>query len=224
MLPYLYDTHVHSSDVSTCGRVPAAEVVRRYAERGFNGFVLTEHINHSTFGKMESASWDDKMTHFLTSYRIARETAASVDPDFTVLLGAELRIDGFDNDYLLFGLTEAFLRRHPDLMQMDFSSMSDCVRDAGILLVQAHPFRRHMTVVDWAKLDGIEVCNGNPGHESNNPIAAAWARRHGLIGTSGNDFHDAFGEKLAGIRTSQRITDNAQLLRILKSVEYELNA
>lgn len=223
MLPYLYETHVHTSEVSHCGHVAAADVVRTYIGLGYNGIVLTDHINHSTFRKMRDATWDEKMTFYLTAYKIAVETAASINPDFKVLLGAELRIDGFDNDYLLFGVDETFLRAHPDLMQMDFSAMADCVHDAGLLLVQAHPFREDMTIVDWTKLDGVEVFNGNPGHESNNPIANTWAERHGLIKTSGNDYHGSFGDTLGGIRTAEPIADNADLLRILKSGTYELN-
>lgn len=36
-----------------------------------------------------------------------------------MLLGAELRFHGSDNDYLLFGLTEDFLYRHRKIMEMD---------------------------------------------------------------------------------------------------------
>jgi hypothetical protein len=197
--------------------------VRQYIELGYNGLILTDHINHSTFRKAPKASWDEKMTYYLTSYQIACETAASVDPDFKVLLGAELRLDGLDNDYLLFGVDEAFLRAHPDLMKMDFAQMADCVHEAGLVLVHAHPFREDMTIVDWTKLDGVEVFNGNPGHESNNPIAEAWAERHGLLKTSGNDYHGSFGEKLGGIRTAEPIRDNAHLVELLKSGAYELN-
>ena len=223
MLPYLYETHVHTSEVSRCGHVDAADVVRRYHDLGYNGIVLTDHINRSTFRNMPDASWDDKMTFYLTAYRIACETAAALDGDFRVLLGAELRIDGFDNDYLLFGVDEAFLRAHPDLMQMDFSAMADCVHAAGLLLVQAHPFREDMTIVDWTKLDGVEVYNGNPGHESNNAIALAWAERHGLLKTSGNDYHGSFGDMLAGIRTAEPIRDNAHLVSLLRTGRFTLN-
>lgn len=223
MLPYLYETHVHTSEVSRCGHVPVAEVVANYIDLGYNGLVLTDHINRSTFRNLQDASWDEMVTFYLTAYHIACETAEKLDPAFHVLLGAELRIDRYDNDFLLYGVDEAFLRAHPDLMEMDFAQMAQCVHDAGLLLVQAHPFREDMTIVDWTLLDGAEVFNGNPGHESNNPIANAWADRHGLLKTSGNDYHGSFGEKLGGIRTAEPISDNAELLRVLRSGAYELN-
>lgn len=222
MFPYLYDTHVHTAEVSRCGHAGAADVVQTYFALGYNGIVLTDHINHSTFRNLPDAPWNEKVTHYLTGYRIACETAEKLGADFKVLLGAELRLDEHDNDYLLFGMDEAFLRAHPDLMQMDFSQMADCVHDAGLLLVQAHPFREDMTIVDWTKLDGVETFNGNAGHESNNPIADAWAERHSLLKTSGNDYHGSFGDTLGGIRTAEPIEDNAHLLRLLKSGDYAL--
>lgn len=223
MFPYLYETHVHTCEVSRCGEVPASDVVRNYIDLGFSGIVLTDHINRSTFRKMPDAPWDDKVTFYLTAYKIACKTAQQLQPDFKVLLGAELRLDGFDNDYLLYGVDEAFLRAHPDLMQMEFAQMADCVHEAGLLLVQAHPFREDMTIVDWTKLDGVESFNGNPNHESNNPIADAWADRHGLLKTSGNDYHGTFGKTLGGIRTAEPVKDNAHLVHLLRNGAYELD-
>ena len=222
MLPYLYETHAHTAEVSHCGRVPAAEVVRRFIDAGYNGMIITDHINHSTFRKIKDADWDEKVTFFMTGYHAAVEAAAALDPVFRVFFGAELRIDGMDNDYLLFGVTEEFLRANPDLMQMRFAEMADCVHEAGILLVQAHPFREDMTIVDWNLLDGVETENGNPNHNSNNPIADAWAERHHLLKTSGNDYHGDFGEKQFGIRTAEPLRDMAQLLDLLRTGRYEL--
>lgn len=222
MLPYLYETHAHTAEVSHCGRIPAAEVVRHYIDAGYNGMIITDHINHSTFRKMKNASWDEKVTFFMTGYRLALEAAAALDPAFRVFFGAELRIDGMDNDYLLFGVTEAFLRAHPTLMQMHFAEMADCVHEAGILLVQAHPFREDMTIVDWTLLDGVETENGNPSHNSNNPIADAWAERHGLLKTSGNDYHGDFSEKMCGIRTAEPLRDISHLLKLMRAGRYEL--
>ena len=222
MLPYLYETHAHTSEVSHCGRMPAAEVVRHYIDAGYNGMIVTDHINYSTFRKLRKADWDEKVTFFMTGYNAAVEAAAALDPDFRVFFGAELRIDSADNDYLLFGVTEAFLRAHPTLMQMEFEEMADCVHEAGILLVQAHPFRMDMTVVDWTLLDGVETENGNPSHNSNNPIADAWAQRHHLLKTAGNDYHGDFGEKQCGIRTAEPLRDIEHLLALMRAGRYEL--
>ena len=76
-----------------------------------------------------------------------------------MLLGAELRFHGSDNDYLLFGLTEDFLYRHRKIMEMDPASFHELAQKEGILFVQAHPFRNGLKIVDPKHLDGIETYN-----------------------------------------------------------------
>ena len=222
-MPYLYETHVHTSEVSTCGRVPAADVVRQYIAHGYSGLVLTDHFNRYTFEKLGGCSWDEKVDHFLGGYAIACETAAAEKPDFSVMLGLELRLDcDADNDFLVYGADEAFLRKSDGLMQMSFDRMTDYVHENGLLLVQAHPFRPHMCIVDWNKLDGVEVYNGNPHHQSNNPVADLWADRHGLLKTSGSYYHGDWGEHLGGIQTDIPVTDSRQFADILRNGPYTL--
>ena len=222
-MSFLYETHVHTAEVSTCGRVPAADVVRQYVERGYSGLVLTDHFSRHTFAQIGACSWEKQVDFFLTGYRIACETAAEEAPDFHVLLGLELRLDcDEDNDYLLYGANEAFLRRSDGLLQMPFEQMAKYVHENGLLLVQAHPFRRHMCIADWNLLDGVEVYNGNPHHESNNPIAALWARRHHLLETSGSDYHGDWGAHLGGIRTNKPLADSRQFAEVLRSGQYTL--
>ena len=60
----------------------------------------------------------------------------------------------------------------------------------GALLFQAHPCRPGLSPRDPKFLDGIEVYNGNPRHESNNPRARAWAEEHHLLFSSGSDYHE----------------------------------
>ena len=222
-MQYIYETHVHSSEVSRCGRVPARTVVENYLRAGYSGIVLTDHFNRDTFRHMPDAPWSALVDHFMTGYRAAVEAAAALDPAFTVLFGLELRLDTVENDdFLVFGADEDFLRRSEGLLEMTFSDMAQYVHENGLLLVQAHPFRRNMSIVDWNLLDGIEVYNGNPHHESNNPAADFWADRHRLLKTSGSDYHGEWGEHTGGIRTAEPICSNAQLLDILQSRNYTL--
>lgn len=216
----LFDTHVHTDEVSRCAQMPAADVVRHYADAGYDGLIVTDHLSRHTFAHMENADWNAKIDHFLTGYHLALAQSKQYT-DFTVLLGAEVRLDcDADNDYLLYGVSEAFLRSAPDILQMSFESMASLVREHGLLLVQAHPFRECMQIADWRLLDGVEVFNGNPSHESNNPIADAWAERHGLLKTSGSDFHGLWAKKVGGIVTTCPIHNNEQLLSVLQSGAY----
>lgn len=135
---FLFEMHLHTAGVSTCAHVPAAKSMRLYKQAGYAGVVVTDHINSSTFALMKHASWKRKMDHFLKGYRRCKEFE---EEHFTVLLGAELRFHGSDNDYLLFGLTEDFLYRHRKIMEMNPASFHELAQKEGILFVQAHPFR-----------------------------------------------------------------------------------
>ncbi|HIT54610.1 MAG TPA: PHP domain-containing protein [Candidatus Fimivicinus intestinavium] len=184
---FLYEMHLHTAEVSSCGNVPAEEAMRLYRKEGYAGVVVTDHLNDSTFARMKHAPWRRKIKHFLEGYRRCK---ALEEDGFTVLLGAELRFHGCNNDYLLYGLTEEFLVRHPHVMDMDPERFHRLARREGILFIQAHPFRNGLTVVDPRHLDGIETYNGNPRHDSRNEIAGAWAQKFGLLETSGSDFHE----------------------------------
>ena len=222
-MSYTYEMHAHTAEVSRCGRVPAADVVRRYIEAGYSGIVITDHFSRATFGKLEGCAWEEKIDFFLGGYRIACETATNEKPDFHVLLGLELRLDcDEDNDFLLYGADEAFLRRSEGILQMSFEQMAQYAHENGLLLVQAHPFRECMCIVDWNLLDGVEVYNGNPNHESNNPIADLWADRHHLLKTSGSDYHGDWSVHPGGIRTELPVENSAQLAQILREKQYTL--
>ena len=222
-MAFIYETHAHTAEVSRCGRVPAADVVRRYVDVGYDGIVITDHFSRATFQKLGDCPWQDKVDFFLQGYRIACATAADEAPNFHVLPGLELRLDcDEDNDFLLFGADEDFLYRSEGLLQMTFEQMAQYVHDNGLLLVQAHPFRECMCIVDWNLLDGMEVYNGNPNHESNNPIANLWTQRHGLLQTSGSDYHGQWGEHLGGVCLETPATDSRQFAEALRSGQYTL--
>ena len=220
---FVYELHTHTSEVSNCGQAPAAEVVKNYVNENYNGIVVTDHLSFAAFRKVKDASWDEKVDYFMRGYHIAVETAQKLDKNFTVLLGAELRLENHgENDYLLYGMTEEFLRANPDIMLIDFKEMAKRVHEAGMLLVQAHPFREKMTIVNWRMLDGLEVYNGNSSHNSNNNIANMWAEHHGLIKTSSSDYHGMWGMHPGGIKTDSPILTNDELLATLRSRNYEL--
>lgn len=220
---FIYELHAHTSDVSHCGQAPAAKVVENYINARYNGIVITDHLNYSTFKKIKDASWDEKVDYFMKGYHIAVETAKKLNENFTVLLGAELRLENHgDNDYLIYGMTEEFLRNNPDIMFIGFREMANRIHEAGMLLVQAHPFREGMTVMNWRLLDGVETYNGNSSHNSNNVIADMWADRHRLLKTSGSDYHGMWGMNPGGIRTASPILSNDDLLDTLKSGNYKL--
>ena len=157
---------------------------------------------------------------FLSGYN---DLKAALDGRMTVLLGMEIRFYDHPNDYLVYGVTEEFLRNNGDLMAMKPKSFSKLSHENGLLFVQAHPFRRDMQVEDWNLLDGYEIGNMNPRHKSNNDIAEAWAKKHGkTVVTSGSDFHQIEDVALGGIYFKNEIKTNEDLVKELLSGDYRL--
>ena len=138
------------------------------------------------------------------------------------MLGVELRSNKDNNDYLIHGVDEAFLRSFPEIMDTPVKDVVTRVHEAGGLLFQAHPFRDSMKVIDPAILDGIEVYNGHIDHDSRNDIANMWADKYGLMKISGTDYHHDHHVIGAGISTDVPVTSEKQLVEILRSGQYRL--
>lgn len=221
-MEYLFEMHTHTKEVSTCAVAYAEDLIESYRDSDYNGFVLTNHLNASTFERagLENATWDEKIDHFMKGFQAVKNVAGE---RFTVLLGFEINFYNTSNDYLVYGVTEDFLRSHGDLMAMTPKQFSKLCHDKGLLFIQAHPFRRGMKITDWNILDGYEIYNGNPRHQSNNEIAEIWAKKHNKsIVVSGSDFHEIGDACAGGIYFKNPINNNNDLLRELRSGNYTL--
>jgi len=65
------------------------------------------------FRGMEDASWDEKVDRFMEGYKKAVQAAK--DENFDVILSMELRfMSESENDYLIYGFTEEWLRNNPE--------------------------------------------------------------------------------------------------------------
>ena len=217
-MQYKTELHAHTSEVSPCGNLTAREVAERYIAAGYTTLCVTNHYCDYVIDNAGD-TWEKKIDHFLSAYRLMKEHAGD---RLCVLLGCELRFVGSANDYLIIGCTEEFLRAHPDLHRMSLRDFSALAHENGILIVQAHPFRNGMTVVNPEYLDGVEAFNGHCNHHSRNRIADAWAKLYGLIRTSGTDFHHPEQNADGGIITDTPIRTMEQLVDVLKSGNYTL--
>lgn len=220
MNQFLYETHAHTAEVSPCGAMAAREVAQTYRRIGFSGVVITDHMHKGSMRKVLRQPWHAQANYFLEGYRRAK---AVEDAHFRVFLGMEIRFLDSDNDYLLFGIDEDFVRNTPDLHS--YASLEDFrpVVDANeLLLFQAHPFRHEMQIADYHLLDGMEVYNGNSSHNSSNEIAAMWAKTYRLRPSSGSDFHGFHGMHPGGIVTRAPLATNAEFLEALREEQYTL--
>lgn len=212
-MQYKTELHAHTNEVSPCADFTAPELAERYIEAGYSSFVLTNHFSSKLLAR-GGKDWERQIDFFTAPYHHMKEYAAG---RLNVILGCELRFDANDNDYLLFGLTEAFLRKYPDMQKMKMKEFSLIARQNGVLIIQAHPFRNGMKIADPDLVDGYEGFNAHPGHAARNHLAVEWARMHGKLITSGSDFHHPTSVTAGGILTDVPVTDTLQLAEILRT-------
>ena len=210
---------MHTAEISTCAGVPAKEIPRLYAEAGYRYIVVTDHWNEYTLSQFPGNT-KQKNEKWLDGYKMVREGGEKLG--LTVLLGVELTVPSGPEDFLLYGFTEAFMREYPRLHRENLATVYQAADKAGLLVVQAHPFRPHLKPADPRFLHGAEVFNGNPRHENNNDKALAFAQKHGLVQTAGSDFHQYEDIDRGGAFLPAGITDSTQLAECLRKGDYQL--
>ena len=209
------ELHLHSAEGSACATATAKDIVKVYLEAGYTTLVLTNHFSRHTFKNFEPMTPEEKCEYYIKAYHTLREEA---EGKLHILFGMELLRSC---DYLIYGMTEEFLRAHTDLMEIPLETTSTLTREAGMMLCQAHPFRNDMKVTDPSILDGFEAYNAHTALFRNR-IAEQWADEFGLIKTAGSDYHRDIHKAESGIITDFPITTNEELLATLRSGNYKM--
>lgn len=218
-MKYKYELHSHTAETSQCAKITAEELVKKYKELGYSGIVITNHYSDFTFSLKDMFNKKLRTGHYLAGYREAKKYETE---DFSVLLGIELRFFLNGNDYLIFGVTEELVEKMPFLLPMYLKRTSKFFKKNGCIIIQAHPFRPYIYRANPKYLDGVEIMNGKSSKEENEK-ALMWAEKKNLkIRTAGSDCHRVTGAGLSGIITNEKIRANEDLLRILKSGEFEI--
>ncbi len=144
MTSYRIDTHVHTAEVSPCGKIPAKEVVKLYKEKNYDAIIITDHYHEEYFDSLATDSWKEKVDSYLSGYRTAVECGKTAG--LNILLGIELRFADHPNDFLVYGLDEDFLYNNPELYKLTPEEFTNLRKGRGIVMFQAHPFRKKMEV------------------------------------------------------------------------------
>jgi len=219
---YKIETHLHTTHISQCGCLEAREIAERYKEAGYSALIVTDHYNRTTFDYIgvDPAGGGDKIGAFLEGYRRVREEGAKLG--LRVFKGAELRFDESENDYLFYGWRDDLLAEPDRIFRMGIAAFAPVARAQGGLIIQAHPYRRGCTPAIACYLDGVEIYNANPRHDSRNDRAREYADEYGLIATAGSDCHRIEDIALAGIAVEHLPSDSMQMARVLRSRNYTL--
>ena len=217
MYKYKYDLHVHTSPVSRCGDFSPREVVDRYADAGFQGIVITNHFSLAAMNPCKSK--EEYLNFYLSDYKEALSYGKEKGVD--VLLGAEMRFPENDNDYLVYGIDEKDLYTAYDYLFTEYEKFYCEFKNEHNIIIQAHPFRSSCTLQSLDIIDGIEVFNMHPGHNSRVAVAAKLAYDNpNLLITGGSDFHHENHQGMCGVCLKEKVTDSFAIANLVKSRDY----
>ncbi len=217
---YLYETHFHTKEISPCAKVPAKTGVSMYKDAGYSGVLVTDHFaTEYLLRNYKGNSWRDKIDYYLEGYRTAKKYETN---DFSVMLGIELRFIDNENDYIIFGIDEKFLYSNEWFTNLTVKEFKPIADKNGLTVIQAHPFRRKMVIIDPRYITGVEVYNGNRRYEPSYEIASVWAKTHNLYATSGSDFHQPEDLARGGIFLNNPVKTQKEFRKAILSDDYKL--
>ncbi len=220
---YKIELHLHTKYSSGCGHLTAQEIIAGYKAAGYSGIVVTDHFNRDTFRNknIDTTAPGDKLTPFLEGYYKMKEEGEM--QGIQIYRGAELRFDGSYNDYLLFNYPDDLIADAESLFVGGLQQFYERHLGTGAVLVQAHPFRSMCTLADIRYLDGIEVANMHPNHQSHNELAQALVQKNPhLLRTGGSDCHETNHIARGGILSETLPRSDAELAELIRSGKYTI--
>ena len=212
---FLTETHMHTSEISHCGHIRADEMVRLYKEAGYNTVCVTDHFMYNFFIRLGDIPWEEKTAIFLSGYYKAKKTGD--DLGVNVILAPEFHFMGSPNDFVVYGITKAFLDAHPELPDMTIEEFYPLAKENGLFIVQAHPYRDDVCYPTPDYVDGVEVYNSNPRHFDYSEKTAELAEKYALYITAGSDAHQMCDIGLAGLISDEEIKNSEELVELIKS-------
>jgi predicted metal-dependent phosphoesterase TrpH len=215
---FLYDPHVHTKETSRCGWIPAATLVELYSRHQYAGIVVTDHMHEGYISLLDcSDDWDACVDSFLTGYRLAKHAQTSWYGRHT---GHGIALPENNNDYLVYGIDETFLRRNPYMYRMGHSAFYQIFKDE-VLIIQAHPFRDENSTVFFDSVHGIEIINCSPRHDNFNDRALESSINYpDLLRSCSSDAHRPGDEARAALAFNRRIRDSFAFRRAMQEHAY----
>ena len=182
--------------------------------------MVTDHLHPEYLSRIDTQhNWDMVMDHYLSGYHASKKRGDEVGLD--VLLGAEFRFPENDNDYLVYGIDEQWLRSNPYACCMSAQEFYDKFQNE-VLIIHAHPFREGSAPVQETAIHGAEIINNNPRHENNNDQALAMCRRHPeYFRLAGSDTHRDGDEARAGVILPERVKDSRAYKHMIETLQFQ---
>ncbi len=203
---YLYETHLHTAPVSACATATVRESLEYYKSLGYAGVFMTDHFIESNFDRSaRDLPYKEKIERYFSAYEEG------------LVIGKEIGIDVFPGieashswaHFLIYGIDKAWCLAHPEMETMPKRDLLPILKDAGALIIQAHPFRKVNTEITLFPqyVHGTEIFNAAH-NDFENRLGAQYCENYGLRPFAGSDNHSGSAlEILGGIATERRIKD-----------------
>jgi len=216
-MEYLYETHMHTSEVSRCAVSTAAQQVVAYIQRGYDGIIVTDHFINGYTNCPKDLPWEKKMEFVVSGYNEAKK--AGDLHGLSVFLGWEFTVRGAD--FLTYGLGMDFLLENPNLDRLSIEAYSTLVRKYGGFLAQAHPYRdeyyiEHNYPVEPHLIDAVEVYNSMDKRTANTK-AFEFAVKNDLPMQSGTDSHSTGTTNYKGIILKEKAKSINDIIKAIKT-------
>lgn len=213
--PYVYETHLHTSESSACAANTGDEMARACYEAGYTGIIVTNHFVYGNTNIDRKLPWTEWVEAFCKGFEAAKAEGDRLG--LQVFFGWESCYQG--TEFLIYGLDKQWLLSHPEIKDATIEEQYRMVHRDGGMVIHAHPFRKEDYIpkirlfpeyVDGAEcVNATHSCKLSKSH--NNPLfdeqAIQYAKEYDLPMTAGSDVHRtallyggmAFAHKLTGI-------------------------
>lgn len=216
-MPFLYETHLHTSPASKCARSSVREALEFYKSLGYAGVFITNHFIDGNIGCDRALPYADKISFYFADY----EEGARLEEEIGISVFSGIECSYKGTDFLVYGLDKAWFLSHPEIEDMKKSALLRLFMDEGALVIQAHPFRE-AAYIDHIRLfpravHGVEVCNASR-TDFENRMAEHYADSYGLLHFAGSDMHNVDGRiRLAGMQSEAPIANEADFVSRVRS-------
>ena len=217
--PYLYETHLHTAPVSRCAKGSVSKMLTFFRDLGYAGVFITNHFLGGNINVSPTMTYEEAVRFYFADYeegvRIGQEIGLSV------FCGMELATGG-GTEFLVYGLGREWFLEHPDVVKVTPKERLAMLREAGALIVQAHPFREAAYIPRIAlfprDVHGVEIYNAqNP--DAVNEMGQLYAAHYGLLPLAGSDIHHTEQRRLGGLQSDTPIEDEQDFIRRFLSGE-----
>ncbi len=210
---YKTELHAHTSPVSGCADFSPEDVMATYAAAGVHSVAITNHLTPDWCGKSADEYLDD--------YYRAKKAGEALG--VSAILGVEIRFTENNNDYLVFGVSESDVSTMIEYLESGIHVFYNEFKNEKNLIIQAHPFRKHIVEIDPADIDGYESFNLHPNHNSGIGRSSKLVKQTGKLATCGTDFHHKNHEAMGLILTENKLSDSFDVANAIKSKDYLFN-